>query len=402
MAHVRVLSLVITILFVVVVGFAVSMLARGYRFDSKKFSLKPTGLLVATSNPDGAQILVNRELESATNATISLPPETYDIEIKKEGYLPWKKRLTIKKEEVTRADAILFPAAPSLNALTFSGVTSPTLSPDGTKIVFGIPSEDEEKIGLWIMEIGNLPIGFSSDPRRISNIDPASANWAWSPDSRQLLVTMAANKFVVPVGSFTPQKQLVNLQGTKLDKILEEWKIEKEKRLTARSSRLPDRMKDIIEKKASKVSFSLDGDKVLYTASGSATIADNLIPALPGASTQKQERGIKDGQTYVYDVKEDRNFLITTDKTIRYNELSSASNTQPILDWFTTSNHLILVEQNKITIMDHDGTNRQAVWSGPFEFPFAIPYPNSSRLLMLTKLGAGNGNIPNLYAVILK
>lgn len=400
------MSVLVTFLFVAIVGLFVSLLARGYKFDPKKFVIKPTGLLVVTSNPDGAQILVNGELESATNATISLVPETYDVEVKKDGFLPWKKRLEIKKEEVTKVDAALFPTAPSLSAITFNGANTPTLSPDGTKIIFGLPSEDNEKVGLWVMDLGNLPIGFSNDPRRISNLDPTNTTWTWSPDSREILVTTQTAKYLLPAGGYSPQNQLVNIQGARLDKTLMTWKTETAKRLDTSLSRLPNKLQEIFKNKANNIMFSPDNNKVLYVVSGSAVIPDGLVSPLPGASTQRQERGIKDGQTYVYDIKEDRNFLIN-DQKINTKDCKVATTAlllscSSVLSWFPSSNHLVLSEQNKITIMDYDGTNRQIVWSGPYEFPFAIPYPNTSRLLVLTQLGAGGSNLPNLYALILK
>ena len=42
--------------------------------------------------------------------------------------------------------------------------------------------------------------------------------------------------------------------------------------------------------------FSPDENKVLYTAIAGANIPDNLIPSIPGSSTQKQEREIKEDE----------------------------------------------------------------------------------------------------------
>lgn len=364
-----------------VVGLIASFVARGWRLDTKKLELRPTGLLVATSSPDGAQILVNGELESATNATISLPPDTYDVEIKKETFLPWKKRLTIKKEEVTKVDVLLFPTAPSLSPLTFAGSTKPVLSPDRTKVAYSNDS------GLWVLDLADLPIGFSKEPRQITDANLTDSDWQWSPDSRQILLTSTRGAFLFGL-SGTPQNKLVNIQGKQLEDVLTEWKEQENKKTENKLAKLPPAVKDLLERKTSAFSLSPDDNKVLYQASGSAQIADNLIPYLPGSSTQKQDRDIKTGKTYIYDIKEDRNFLIT--------ESPSA------LSWFPTSNHVVLAEDGKITIMDYDGTNRQIVFSGPYEAPYAIPFPNSTRLLILTKLGAGNGNLPNLYSLSLK
>lgn len=401
MVRLRLLSFLLTLGFVALVGFGVSLLARGYRLDLKQFDLLPTGLLVVTSLPDGAQILINNELESATNATISLPPQTYDVEVRQEGFLSWQKRLTIKKEEVTKADAVLFPAAPSLSALTFSGAQKPMLSPDGTKIAYGVPQTlkaqtSESKVGIWIMDLSDLPIGFSRDPRQITDANPEIFNWQWSSDSRQLLLTTAKqDAYLLNAGSLTPQNKLVNIGGQQLETLLVGWQEEEDKRLKPKITRLPSQMQDIVARKTSQFAFSPDDNKILYTASASATIPESLVSPLPGSSTQQQDRDIKGGSTYVYDIKEDRNFLITEQKVI----INGENN---VLRWFPTSNHLILAEKEKISIMDYDGTNRQAVWGGPYEAPFALPFPNSTRLLILTSLGVNNGTSTNLYSLSLR
>lgn len=418
MTKLRLLAFALALGFILAAGFLVSLFARGYRFDSKNLGIRPSGILVATSVPQGAQILVNGELESATNATLYLPPNSYDIEIKKESFLPWKKRIAIKKEEVTKIDAVLFPAAPSLSALTSTGVLKPVLSPNGTKIAYGVPgdkSAKEPKTGIWITELADLPIGFSREPRQITDAAPEAADWRFSPDSRQILLTTQNGNFLISAGGMTPQRNLVNLPAEKLKEIFKEWKKEEDKKLQSKLDKLPKEMRDILGRKAKTIEFAPDENKVLYTASGSAQIPDGLIPPLPGSSTQQQERGIKDGKTYVYDIKEDKNFLVY-DQEINPNDKIQNPNIPNIrnlslgiwisqgsaLRWFPTSNHLVLAEPDKITMMDYDGTNRQVVWATPYEAPYAIPAPNTEQLLILTSLGAGNGMASNLYALRLR
>ena len=125
MTKVRILISFFTLLIIGSLVTMVSLYARGYRFNIETLRFTPNGLLVIKSDPDGAQVFINAELETATNATIPLPPGTYDVRLVKEGYLPWEKRLTIVKEILTEANASLFKAAPSLSSLT-SPSTSPT------------------------------------------------------------------------------------------------------------------------------------------------------------------------------------------------------------------------------------------------------------------------------------
>ena len=395
MTRLRVLLGLLTLFVVGILGLFLSLYARGYRFDGQTLRFKPSGLLVVKSDPSGAQVFVNGELSTATDTTLSLAPGTYDVSIRKEGFHSWNKRLLIEKEVVTEAIASLFRVAPSLSSVTFSGAVSPVLSPDGTRIAYvTAPSkEDSQKGGLWVIETVNLPIGFARDPRRVTDGDLISSTslgtvWQFSPDGREILVSLGASVFLLDSSTFTPQAKRVNVAARK-EIILAEWEEERGTRLSSQIKILPDDLVDVLQRKASSIVFSPDETKILYTASGSATIRENLIKSLPGSSSQKQERDIKEGHTYIYDIKEDRNFLI--------DEGPEAARR---FSWFPTSKHLVLSEAGKITIIDYDGTNRQLVYSGSYVSPHAYPFGSTSRLLILTSLGAET--TPNLYSLTLK
>ncbi len=398
MTKVRVFVFLLTIIIVGGVGLFVSYYARGYKFDFKTLKFAPNGILVIQSEPTGASVYVDGELKTATNATFSLTPGVYDIEVKKDGYFSWYKRLTIDKEVVTQATVSLFKNAPSLTPLTFSGAVNPIPSDDGTKIAFsvlpgaGIPTD---KIGLWTMDTFTLPLGFSNDPKRIADGDMTGAAYVFSPDARQLLLTTSNGVFLLDSGSFTAQSKRINIASQK-EITLKEWLKDKEVKGSSLIKNLPQPVVDLLDRKASEVAFSPDIQMVAYTASVSANLPENLIPPLPGASTQKQERNIRAGSTYVYDIKEDRNFLITDRQVILTGAAKAAA-----LRWMPDSKHLLLVEEGRVAVMDYDGTNGQTVYSGSYFAPNAFPFSNATKLLILTNLGAGTAT-PNMYTLTVK
>ena len=185
MTKIRLLVLLTTFLFVGSIGTLVFQYAKGFRFNQQTGEVTQNGILVIKSYPDGAEVFINGELKTGTNATIPLPPSTYDISIRKEGFFSWEKRINIKNEEVTEATAHLFKLAPSLSPLTFSGVQNVFASPDISKISYTVPlsSNNNDSEGLWIIETINLPIGFSRDPRRITDGNLDNSTWVWSPDA---------------------------------------------------------------------------------------------------------------------------------------------------------------------------------------------------------------------------
>ena len=103
---------------------------------------------------------------------------------------------------------------------------------------------------------------------------------------------------------------MVNITSQK-DATLKEWQNERAARDASLIKNLPLPVADILTHRTSTFTFSPDQNMVLYQATGSANLPDNLITPLPGSSTQKEARDVQNGDTYVYDIKEDRNFLIS-------------------------------------------------------------------------------------------
>ncbi|QQS39356.1 PEGA domain-containing protein [Candidatus Woesebacteria bacterium] len=396
----------ITGIIVISVATVLGLFASGYRF-SKDTGLSPHGLLAIKSQPTGAQVFVNGEVKSATDDTIPLVPGNYDIEVRKDGFMTWSKRLTLEAEIVTEVKAQLFKLAPSLTAATLTGALNPTPSRDFTKIAYAIPPQTSivnpanDKNGLWIFETINLPVGFSREPRKITDGDLTNSTWIWSPDGREILLTTPKGAYLINSQSFTPQNERINITIQK-ELILKEWETDWAKIINSQKEELPDELAEILNDKASQVLFSPDNDMVMYLASGSATIKDNLVKPFPGSSTQKQDRNIKTNHTYVYDIEEDRNYLIddTSEGLIIEGGYSDTNNTKRA-SWFPTSRNIILADRDKVVIMDYDGTNRQTVYSGNYILPYAFPTVSDDRLILLTNFGATD-TYPNLYSVSLR
>jgi hypothetical protein len=410
MTKTRVLIFFTTIIIVFGLGYLLSLYARGYKFNTQTLRISPSGLLVIKSNPEAAQVYINGEFKTATNTSISLAPGTYDVSVKKDSYSNWNKRLTIEKEVVTEADAHLFKTAPSFSPVTISSCINPLSSDDSTKIAYSSPATREnisgQKDGLWVIENINLPLGFSRDPKRLTNGDLGDATWYWSPDGRQILLITKNGNFLLDATSYTSQDKRVNISN-KIEATIAEWNDQRQKILNSKLKGLSEKLTDILLNNAANITFSLDETKILYRATSDAQIPSEIIKPIPGASTQKQERNIKKGQNYVYDIKEDRNFLVPGSDTtqIGYWPFDTLDKNpvppQEKLIWFPTSRHLVYAKQGKIIILDYDGTNQQEVYSGSYVSPNVFTTLSTDRLLILTNLGADSSEA-NLYSLSLK
>lgn len=373
--------------------------AKGYRPSLKNRALEGTGLLAANSYPKGAAVFINDKLTTATDDTLNLPPGEYLVKIAKDGYISWEKTLKLEPELVTQTNTRLFPSVPDLKPLTFSGATNPLPSPDGEKIVFSVNNATTDtKNGLYVLDLLDRPFSLNSDPRQISRTsakyDLAKAQLVWSPDSGQILATLdqgetsEINLLLSPAG-FTDIADFKDVTA-RLPVIFKEWQDLKTKKFHEQLKTLPEPMQLIATASAKMVAFSPDEKKMLYSATASAQLAENLIPPLPAVSTQKETRAIEPKNYYIYDLEEDKNFLI-----------SPFNQDAPII-WYPDSNHVIMVEGAKIIIAEYDATNRHTVYAGPFAQNFIFPWPNGSRLIILASLNGGSNLPPNLYSINLK
>jgi len=80
--------------------------AIGYSFDFEQWKLIKTGILLIYTNPNGVQIFIDGNQKNASPARIRfLLPKTYNLELKKDGYISWKKSVTVSAQQITHLNA---------------------------------------------------------------------------------------------------------------------------------------------------------------------------------------------------------------------------------------------------------------------------------------------------------
>jgi len=95
--------------------------ALGYKIDFGLLKIYKTGIIYLSSNPAGASIYINgKKHADLTPARIEeLKPGAYKVEVKREGFYPWEKDITVKPNMVTKADRIvLFPITQDINRIS--------------------------------------------------------------------------------------------------------------------------------------------------------------------------------------------------------------------------------------------------------------------------------------------
>lgn len=392
------------IFFLVLATVTVVLYGSGYRFGFEQGQplVEGTGILVASSTPEGASVLVNDKLITATDNTLNLRPGEYKVKIALDGYFPWEKTVRIQEKVVTAIDALLLPVAPKLESITSTGVEGPVLNPTRAKIAYKVSSPTPEKSGIYVYDMAANPVlVLSTTAKQIvtdETVNFSQSDISWSPDGSEVIATVSGSfgpvTYLLDAGRLNTEPESIESQ---IDTIQREWDTLKEEKEKARTNSQKKAVRQIISDNFDIIAYSPDDSKILYSASKSGELPIVIKPRLIGVTnTLTENRNLEEGKIYVYDIKEDVNLKL-------FDEIEDLCATddpkchQPI-SWFPDSKHLIFIEKNKIDILEYDGANRTTVYAGPFFNNYAFPWPNGSKIVILTSLN--NPSIsPNLYTI---
>lgn len=380
--------------------------ARGYRFDFSQKSFTSTGILSINSYPKAAKVYVNNQFKGVTDINLSLPPGKYQIDIKKDGYTSWSKNIILKGELVETLDALLFPTNPSLSPLTNLGVVKVIPVDQTDKIILFSENNFEEKDGIYIFESSKKPLSFLPPLKLIilkknlpTEVEFKKTEIYFSPDFKQAVFDF--NNFAYLLSLDGENIQPFDITNSK-DTLLTAWVEEKEKETIKILETYPKEIRKIATSSCQVISFSPDETKVLYQAKKYIDLPFVITPILIGTNQTPDERSLKKDVLYIYDKKEDKNYVITNNQLLTLNQTPfSILNSQfPIL-WYPDSKHLINNETKRISVIDYDNTNRQTIYSGPFENYF-FSTTTDGKIVILANLNPEANKLPDLYLVGIK
>lgn len=112
----------------VLIGFALAiattiLLYQAYGFGIDNGKIVQNGLVFVSSQPGGADILVNGELKGQTNSRLNLPAGQYTFKIERDGYHTWQRSIGVEGGSVEHFDyPLLVPT--SLKTTTFAKYTA--------------------------------------------------------------------------------------------------------------------------------------------------------------------------------------------------------------------------------------------------------------------------------------
>jgi len=361
--------------------------ARGYRFNPQQKTVTATGIFSVSSWPKAAKIYINDKLEGVTDTNITLPYGKYNVSVKKEGYTSWNKTVILKGEMVETIDVVLFPVNASLTPLTNIGITKAVPIEQSDRVLLFSQNGDVLRDGIYVFEANKKPFSFLPPLKLIlakkmlpESIDFNTVVVSFSPDLKQGLFDFQTVAYLLSLED--DNAQLFDVTISK-DTLLSAWQTEKEAEIQKIMETFPNNLGFTATSSFNMITFSPDKLKFIYQANENLTLPVFLKTSLIGTNQTPESRSLIKGNVYMYDKKEDKNFLIENED-------------YPL--WFFNSRHLVLKNEKEIIVSEYDNTNRQIVYSGPFEANF-FSVSSDGKLIILVNLNPKNNKFPDLYAV---
>jgi len=368
----RLLGTVLITVTVLLLGALLLIYSQGKRID-RNGKISGSGILQVSTNPTDAKIYLNGQYSTTSDTNIeNLKKGSYTVRIEKDHYSTWEKVIEIKEGYITPIKATLYPSNPSLTAITFDGVYSPKLSNDNKSVVFGIQTSD--KAGLWVLDLTDPQLFFDNRLRKIvsdsNSVQFSKGSFFWTADNKNIFVEAQS------IGSTETKAYLLKAtqENTNPNELGDQATSEKNKALSALSDQAQEKL----------AKFGSDAQNLAKDAKSLVFSKDNNAVIIS-----------KDTETIIYDKKP--------------NLLSNPKPTTTILPPGKTYfflqddlDHIITVENNTLSVMDRDGTNKIGLFTGDFDPASVFSWPDGNRIVVSINLNSKQNPLPNLYTIDLK
>lgn len=392
---VTVKAVAVSIFMAVAISFI--LFARGYRLDLERKSVSSTGILAISSSPKTAQVFINGEFKGVTDVNLNMPPGKYTVEVKKEGYIPYTKTLTLRGELVEAIDPILFPINPSLSPVTNLGITKAVQVDASDKILVFSETGDTLRDGIYMFATSSRPLNFLPPLKSVllksslpADVILSDSTIHFSNDYKEALIEFnstsgATYSYLINLDS--ENKELFDVGATNKDTLTKAWETETNERTLKILEAYPKEIRKIASDSFGMIKYSPDDTKILYRANRNVTLPLVINPPLIASNQTPETRDLQAGHMYVYDMREDKNYHISDGKL-----------NPSIVHWYNDSKRLVYRDESHILVVLYDGTTKQTVYSGPIEKDF-ISVNSDGKIMILANLNPASNKLPDLYQV---
>jgi len=214
----RTLYLTFITLFIVIVPL-ITLYAAGYSYNFKRNKIEKTGILYIESKPKDALIYINGKYQANTPKRFSrLLPDIYQVNVEKNGYYPWQKKLEVKSNSTTFSkNIVLFKKNLPIN-ITEGQINVLSVSPNREKMVYSLLKENIEELRLRNLK-NQLDLSIEKlNSRNYDQLEPIE----WSPDQNKILLKETIgdfNKYLIVDTETLKAKELFDITRLNFTKV---------------------------------------------------------------------------------------------------------------------------------------------------------------------------------------
>lgn len=360
------------ILAVLILGAILLAYSQGKRIDGSG-KISGSGILQINTTPNEAKIYIDSKYLTTSDRNIeNLSPGMHTVRLEKDHYTTWEKIVEVKDGLVVPLLVTLYPSNPSLTAVTFDGIFGPKLSYDNKKVAFGI--QTTTKAGLWVLDLSDPQLFFDNRLKQIvsdsNSIQFSKSVFYWTADNKNILVETQSTGST-ETKNFLLKADQLNTNPQESSNFSQE-KTNLSKSLASNDkNKLANLGKDAqtLAVDAKSLTFSKDSTAVIIVKNdGAVVVYDTKSSPVPG--TKPTATSLTAGSNYFF-----------------------------LQD---PQNHIAAIENNTLSVMDRDGTNKVNLFTGDFDPLSVFSWPDGTRIVITINLNSKSNPLPNLYSIELK
>lgn len=255
-------------------------------------------------------------------------------------------------------------------------------------MVYVVPGT-EKKSGIWVWTMADnrtLTFATGAQPHQVAlpqtGLDYTKATFRWSPDSSQILVTLPDRSLLLNADALEdPPRDITAI----LEPTINSWDAELKTKNSTRIAALKDLDLRKTASASANLEWSPDETKLFYQEQPKAGESRSSFKVADLAEHKTYDIPAADKVSWLYDSKH----LILIEKA----DQSSPSPAASVVPSSLTG---------KISVVEFDGSNQEVLYIGNFDTNSVFPWPDGSRLMMVSSLPIPTAKEPNFYGINLK
>lgn len=176
---------------VIVLTILLVAIGRGYIFNFRTGQVEGGGLILLSSAPEGAKIMINgQDISKNTPNRLGVRAGSYEIELSKPNFRTWRKSIPVVTSEVSWAQyPLLVPTVlPVLPVSDIPAVSSMSQSPD-KKFMAIINSKPAQRITLLELGKNDVSVVYTLSTEQVA-AGTSVESVVWANDGQHILITL--------------------------------------------------------------------------------------------------------------------------------------------------------------------------------------------------------------------